>query len=86
MSIELGDKVKDSVTGFVGIAVGRTKWLHGCERISVQPLVDKDGKCPEVMAFDAPQLIVVKAGVAKQGDPKKGGPRPAVFQRSVKRY
>lgn len=43
--INLGDKVKDSVTGFSGIAIGRTTWLHGCDRITVQPEgVDKQGK------------------------------------------
>ena len=35
--IELGDKVKDTVTGFTGIAVARTNWIAGCDRIIVQP-------------------------------------------------
>ncbi len=35
MPIELGDKVRDTVTGFTGIAIGRAKWLYGCDRIVV---------------------------------------------------
>lgn len=74
--INLGDKVKDTVTGFTGIAVGRTVWLHGCNRISVQPEgVNKEGKVYEAQGFDEPQLIVVKAKKVKEGDHRTGGPR-----------
>ena len=33
--INLGDEVKDRVTGFIGIAVSRTNYLNGCDRIDV---------------------------------------------------
>jgi len=60
MKINLGDKVKDTVTGFKGIAIARTIWLHGCARITVQPEgVQKDGKLYETQVFDEPQLIVL---------------------------
>lgn len=73
--INLGDKVKDSVTGFTGIAIGRTQWLHGCDRIIVQPAVDKTGKMGENAQFDEPQLILVKKAVVKveQTTAKKTG-------------
>lgn len=65
MSVKLGDRVKDKVTGFEGIAVSRHSYLNGCDRINVQPLVDKDGKIPEDQTFDEPQLVVTKAGYYK---------------------
>jgi len=82
MGVELGDKVKDTVSGFIGIAVSRHIYLQGCHRISVQPEVDKDGKCPESQGFDEPQLIIVKSGVVKaEPEPiapkvRTGGPMP----------
>jgi hypothetical protein len=84
MNIRLGDKVKDSVTGFTGIAIGRTEWLHGCARIIVQPTgVMKDGKLYDTQQFDEPQLVILKRGAVPQGEHEKGGPRPAVQQRQA---
>lgn len=75
--INLGDKVTDPVTGFTGIAVGRTEWLHGCSRIAVQPKgVDKDGKPIESQTFDEPQLKVLIRHAIKSGDRDTGGPIP----------
>lgn len=75
--IKLGDKVKDSITGFSGIVVARTEWLNGCARITVQPeKTDKDGKVPETHTFDEPQLTVSKEAKYQRGSTNTGGPRP----------
>lgn len=58
MKIELGSEVKCRVTGFTGVAIGRTEWINGCARVVVQPKVDKDGKVPEPQNIDEPQLEV----------------------------
>ena len=58
MKIELGSKVRDRVTGFEGIAIGRTIWLTGCDNIGVQPAV-KDSKLEEVRWFDEIRLEVI---------------------------
>jgi len=80
MAVELGDKVKDSVSGFEGVAVARHTYLQGCNRISVQPVIDKEGKLLESQAFDEPQLIVLKQKKIKvKKETKKnkpGGPMP----------
>ena len=34
---QLGDKVKDTITGFTGVVTGRSEWLFGCVRCAVQP-------------------------------------------------
>ncbi len=73
--VTLGDEVKDKVTGFSGIAVARHTYLQGCNRISVQPPVDKDGKNLESCTFDEPQLIVVTQQKVVAGDnDTDGGP------------
>ncbi len=71
--INLGDKVKDGVSGFTGIAIGRTVWLQGCDRVIVQPPVGKDGKLPDCATFDEPQLILIKAKVVKKAKSDKTG-------------
>lgn len=77
--IELGSKVRDIVSGFPGIAVARTVWLYGCERISIQPPVGADGKIPDVATFDAPAIEVLEEPTIKVPASAKnpGGPRPA---------
>jgi hypothetical protein len=78
--IKLGDRVKDTVTGFEGIAVAKTEWLHGCVRFVVQPQsLDKDGKVQVAETFDEPQLKIIKAaavaGAVDSEKPRSYGPR-----------
>lgn len=72
--IKLGDKVKDTISGFTGIAVARHEYLQGCIRISVQALVDKDGKLSESHAFDEPQLEFLSGKKVERGSKRPGGP------------
>lgn len=74
--IQLGDRVKDSITGITGIAVARTHWLHGCDRITVQPEKLDEGKMPESVTIDEPQLVLVKAKQVLPGKKDTGGPKP----------
>ena len=65
--IKLGDKVKDSITGFEGIAVSRTEYLFGCVRIGVEAKKRKDdGEAIEAW-FDEQRLT--KKSKAKTGGP-----------------
>jgi hypothetical protein len=75
--VNLGDKVKDVVTGLTGIAVSKTHYLQGCARIAVQPQELKDGKPVEPSWFDEPQLEVIEVGAVKPKSAeseKSGGP------------
>lgn len=74
--IQLGDEVKDVVTGLAGIAVARTEWLNGCSRITVQPQEIKDGKPADLQTIDEPQLVILQAGKVKTGPANPGGPIP----------
>jgi hypothetical protein len=67
----LGQEYTDKITGFKGIAVYRTTWISGCDRIGLQPPVDKDGDIPDIQSFDEPMLVKVPVR-----NKKPGGPRP----------
>lgn len=78
MSVKLGDRVRDLITGFEGIVVARCEWLYGCVRLTVQPEKLKDGKQLETATFDEPQLKVMKVGVVEHMKPSLAptyGPR-----------
>ncbi len=63
--IELGDEVKDIVTGFRGIITAKYIYLNGCIRFSIQPEVDKDGKLPTYETFDEPLLKILEKNKIK---------------------
>ncbi len=48
--IKLGDKVKDTITGFEGVAVAECEYLYGCKQFQIEG-VDKDG-APKSWWFD----------------------------------
>lgn len=56
----LGDQVRDRVSGFTGVVTVLHRFLQGCDRMSVQPPADEEGKLIEVESFDAPDLEVTK--------------------------
>lgn len=64
--IPLGAKVRDVITGGEGIAVARTLWLAGCERVSYQPVLGddyaKERKIPELVCVDEAQLELLDPG------------------------
>lgn len=75
VKVNLGDEVKETITGLVGIVIGRTEWLYGCVRVTIQPKgLNKDGKPYDSQTFDEPALTVVKPD--KVANPNVGhGPR-----------
>lgn len=82
--IKLGATVKDKVTGFTGVVIGRTEWLSGCLRYEVQAKVDKEGKYPSIQSIDEEVLQVLKkAPVVPMR--RAGGPKPQPTRPSVKR-
>ena len=90
--VELGDRVKDRITGLKGIVTGVSEWLYGCRRLSVQPEEAKDAKPAETFWIDEPQAEIVKKAVVTRpvfGDnykskepPRSHGPR-SDFQRRI---
>lgn len=87
---ELGTKVRDKVTGYTGIVIGRTEWLYGCRRYTVQSQEMKDGKPVESMGFDEDALEVLVANnkhVEGHKPARTGGPetRQPAAPREVRR-
>ena len=88
VSANLGDKVTDSISGRSGIVIGRTEWLYGCVRLTVQPQEHKDGKPVDPFVVDEPQVSVVKPNVFQRiaesvREPvRRHGPRPDAGRRA----
>lgn len=72
-NIELGSRVKDSVTSFEGIAIAKCNYMNGCVRYEVQPQGLKDNKPIETLWIDESQLIV-KGLIAIKKSKDPGGP------------
>lgn len=70
--IKLGDKVKDTISDFEGIATAEHRYLHGCRRITVSPK-SKNGSVPDDKTFDEPQLELIESSVVKGTENDNGG-------------
>lgn len=83
--IGLGDRVKDNITGFTGIATGRIDYLYGCVRFLVTPeKIKKDEKPEDAVIFDELQLTLMKKKVVVNPLREElPAPNPAV---AVKRH
>lgn len=60
--INLGDEVKDRVSGLKGIAVARYTPLAGCDSIHIQPPIGGDGKLPKAVYIEESLLDVLVSG------------------------
>lgn len=61
-TIKLGDIAKDTITGFEGTVIARTRYMNNCDRLILQPKGVKDGKAIETRSFDEPNLAFVAKG------------------------
>lgn len=75
---QLGDQVKDSVTGFKGVVTAIAEYLTGCKQFLVQPPVEKksahyvDGRW-----IDEDRLAVTKASAVSISVERNGPDIPA---------
>lgn len=58
--INLGSKVRDEISGFKGVAVGRIDYMYGCSRIVIEPDELKDGKLLESATFDEQRIVEIE--------------------------
>ncbi len=72
MIVELGQKVKDTLSGVKGTAIGRTEFLYGCVRIMIQPKGEKDGIPFDAFVVDEPQVEVLDRKAAPKVAPAHG--------------
>lgn len=80
---ELGDEVKCKVTGVQGIAVAHARHLTGCDRIHIQPPIDKDGKHVDGWWVDVHSLDVVKKQKVKINQPEEYKTRGGFMSRRL---
>ncbi len=91
-SVELGDKVKDVVSGFEGIVTGYTVWLTGCDSVHITgKSKEGSGESPtasvDVTRIEIQEKEVIKLQVQNtRTAPKEkraaapGGPHPKFDQ------
>ena len=75
--INLGDRVKDTVTGAEGIVVSYSKHLTGCDTITLELGLNDQGNVP-VLAIDVTRAEVILAG--EQSKDKLPGYRKEDFE------
>lgn len=76
-NVKLGGIYRDRVTGMEGTAVRIVEFLGGCNRITIRPKVDKDGKLVDGILIPLEQAELVDAGPAVEAEKSKtrtGGP------------
>ena len=55
--VKLGDTVRDTITGFKGVATGVVDYLTGCRQFLVNPPVDDKGDVRKSQWFDEDRLL-----------------------------
>lgn len=74
---KLGDQVKDSISGFKGIVVGRAEFLYGCVQLSIAPQETKDGRVLDTVWLDEDRVVVTEENalaVPATAAERAGGP------------
>lgn len=76
----LGEGVKDVVSGFSGVILGRTEYLTGCKQYAVGPRsLGADGRLMEAQWFDEGRLLIdgepVKLPAGNRGGRAAGAAR-----------
>lgn len=73
--IELGTKVRDTVTGFEGTAVARCEYFNGCVQYGVLPKAKEAGAMPDAVYIDWQRLEVVGKPKVPRRTSLTGGPQ-----------
>jgi len=73
--VVLGQRYKDPISGWEGIATSFHSYVYGCRRVTVSG-VDENGK-PDEFTFDEPQLVWTGSGhpATTAQLAQNGGPR-----------
>jgi hypothetical protein len=79
----LGDRLKDKITGFTGICVYRTQWINNCNVYGLQPeSLEEKGAPRDRHQFDEPQLERLEVSV-HQPYRETGGPNDSMSPTTV---
>lgn len=72
----LGSVLKDCITGFEGIVMGRTEYITGCKHYGLACRELKDGKPMDWEWFDESRLTLVSISIPLLKTNDTGGPCP----------
>lgn len=74
--VKLGDKYRDTISGFEGVATARYEFVNGCVRYELERRMRPDEKEPVVSVFDEQRLQAIdEKPIARTA--RAGGPRSA---------
>jgi hypothetical protein len=59
MKAQIGQTLKDVITGFTGIATGRCEYVTGCTQLLLQPPTKENGDFVESRWLDEDRLVLV---------------------------
>lgn len=71
--VKLGERYRDSITGFEGVATIRSEFLYGCVRVLIEGAGD-DGD-PKEFSFDEQRLVVAATSEPVGTTARTGGQR-----------
>ncbi len=75
MKVKLGNTYRDSISGYEGVAVCRSVYLYGCERVLlVANKLKTDGDFLSDFWLDEAQLVSVQAKKKPAKKGKRNGP------------
>jgi hypothetical protein len=72
-TFQLGNTVRDIVTGITGIATSRVEYLNGCIQIGIRPKA-VDNKAEDSIYVDIQQVEYVDDGILTIAKTMTGGP------------
>jgi hypothetical protein len=75
---ELGDKVRDRVTGYAGVVTARIEYISGCVHVSLQAPADKDNKVPDALYVDENRCDLVEKAKPLTAGPVGGPASPGL--------
>jgi len=81
-TVELGDEVKDKVSGYKGVVICISRWINGCRRVTAQARELKDGAPVHTLCEDIEQWEVLKKSAVKVTPPRTNGPMPAATRQA----
>lgn len=58
--VPLGTKLRDTITGYEGVAIAKTVYMNGCVQFHLKSNIIKDGKTAMAEPFDSQQLETVE--------------------------
>lgn len=73
--VNLGDEVKDNLSGLSGVVVAQAFWINGCSKLAVQPKELKDGEPVPSTWVDEKDVKITKRLKEPRAKVATGGPR-----------